>query len=36
MFQVKEKDKTPEKQLNKTEANNLPDRVQNNGFKDAQ
>ena len=34
MFQSKEQDKAPEKQLNETEMSNLPDRVKNNGHKD--
>jgi len=33
MFQSKEQDKAPEKQLNETEMSNLPDRVKNNGHK---
>ena len=37
MPQMKQQEKTPENKLNEMEASNLPrDRVQNNGFKDAQ
>ena len=34
--QMEEQKKSPRKKLNKIEASNLPDRVQNTGFKDAQ
>ena len=35
MFQIREKDKSSEKELNETEVNNLPDRVQTISHKDA-
>ena len=35
-FQTKEQDKTSETDLNEMEISNWPDRVQNNGHKDAQ
>ena len=35
-FQAKEQDKTSETDLNEMEISNWPDRVQNNGHKDAQ
>ena len=35
MFQTKEQDKTSEKDFNEMQKSNLPDRVQNNGHKDA-
>ena len=36
MAQLKEQIKTTEKELNEMEINNLTDRVQNPGYKDAQ
>ena len=33
---MKEQEKLPEEELNEMEVSNLPDRVQNNGYKDAQ
>lgn len=35
MFQLKEQDKTSEKELKEMELRNLPDRVQSNGHKTA-
>ena len=34
MPQMKEQGKNPEKELSKIEVSNLPDRVQNTGYKD--
>ena len=34
--QMKEQEKSPEKELNEMEASKLPDKVQNNGYKNVQ
>ena len=34
MYQLKEEDKTPEKQLNEVEIGNLPKKIQNNDAED--